>query len=141
MKNYFLFITLLTLVISCKTTFTESDIKNRSTTLYEIYKIDSIKNYYIIYAKDERLKFKILSKKQNQYKCDKLKINNKYPLQILPLSLNPQMFDSTSPNYLNRYSHSLLCYPLKDSTNVCVETGIADIYFTKNIVGLCFVKN
>jgi hypothetical protein len=142
MKPYFVFIlSLMLLLVSCKTKVPQNNSKTISAPLYEIYKIDSVKNYYIIYAKKDRLKFKILSKKQNQYQCDELKINSKYLLQILPLSLNPQMFDSTSPNYLNRYSHSLVCYPLKDSTDVCVENGITDIYFTKDIVGLCFIKN
>ncbi|QHS56422.1 hypothetical protein GWR56_13070 [Mucilaginibacter sp. 14171R-50] len=78
MKIYLILIMLL--VVACSSS--KNSLKNSLTnfTGYKVYNIDSVKNIYIIYARDNKsLPYKILSRKDNTSNGELIKLNNAYP--------------------------------------------------------------
>jgi hypothetical protein len=104
---------------------------------YEVMKIDSIKNIYLIYAKKDGFLFKIASKKEETENCDKIEVNGKYGFHLE--SLFPK-------NFLGKYDLSPKSLPHVTGvdfygTTITLEgDSISDLYIAHNIKGLCFIK-
>lgn len=141
MRKYILI--LLYTIISCKSHHAKEQKNNNSfdSVNYTVYKIDSLDNYYLIYAKYNESLYKIVSKKINSYDCNKIKLNLTYQFKIIPVKMDRHRVNDTTISYLSRYEHSLLCYYFDGKTRICVERYMNDLYFADNIKGLCFVKN
>lgn len=142
MKIQILIISIIILV-SCKTnklSKSEDKVDTRELVNYTIYKIDSINSYYLIYAKNGEDLYKIVSKKTNLYNCNKMKLNSNYLLKLRAMEiLKPKIGDEkTRPmNYLDFADP---CRKFDDSTKICIERYMKDLYFADNVKGLCFIK-
>ncbi len=107
---------------------------------YLVYKIDSVNSYYIIYAKKDGGRYKIVSKKENIDKCKCIKINENYNFLLHSgLSSKVRIGNlSFSPNE----TKEVTCFAYDKTTTICLEGDtIKDLYYADNIKGLCFVNN
>ena len=97
-------------------------------SLFSVFRVDSIDNYYLVYAKMNNLKYKIISKKDS---C----INKIQFQKLYKLSLKSVFSGVSSYTRL-----SLSCYTFDNNTIICIEKdSINDLYVTENLRGLCFV--
>ncbi len=106
---------------------------------YYVYKIDSINNYYLVYAKKNDSLFKIISEKTVTKSCTIIKEKKYYSFELVSFRDNPPKLNgvSLSPfNYLE-----VKCFMFNDSTEICFERKIHDFHFTKNLKGLCYIEN
>src|SRR5258705_766597 len=65
-----------------------SDSNNGDTSLYKVYKIDSINGFYLIYAFKKEVRFKIISKKRVSEAGDTIQKNRSYDFNLTPLLIN-----------------------------------------------------
>lgn len=120
---------LLILVIACSC----SVIKNNYSNVYNIEKIDSIDNFYLIYAKRNDSIFKIVSPKQNHDGRRKILVGRNYSLLLKPRIIKGTIYSSI--NYWDTR-----CFNYGDSTTICLEQNcVPNLYTTEDIKGL-FVK-
>lgn len=125
-------------VVSC---FNQKKYPNKSKDnltdldLYRVYKIDSIRNFYLIYAERKDVPYKIVSEKAYVINCERIRINEKYPF-ILHSLLASRRVGNTKimPGNVD-------CFYYGDSTFICLEEGIYDLHSADNIQGLCFLKD
>jgi hypothetical protein len=103
---------------------------------YKVYQIDSINNYYLIYAKKGDALFKIVSKKESIKKCNGIIVNHVYKFQLHSmLFVNGQSI--IPANQINEISG----WRIDESTTINFEgDSIRDLYYADNIKGLCFIK-
>ena len=103
---------------------------------YKVYKIDSINNWYVIYARRKDSLYKIISGKVLVENCSRIKVNKNYQFQLHSRIYGNQVAGMTmSP----QYSLLVTCFAFDDSTNICLERdSINDLYYADNIKGLCF---
>ncbi|WP_330442264.1 hypothetical protein [Flavobacterium sp. C4GT6] len=132
MKNYFtLVIGIYFILISCKSMERRYTINE---AYYNIYKIDSINNYYLIYAKKQDSIYKIVSEKQKISNCKKIALQGNYNLRL-------RSFSSIAPiiNSIKIYSPDIDCYYFEEDTDICLERdkGIFELYYCDNLKGLC----
>jgi hypothetical protein len=103
---------------------------------YQVYKIDSINNYYIIYAKSGVKLFKIVSPKFKINQCNKIIVDNVYKFHL------------HSMLYVNGHSiipanqkFEISGWRIDDSTTIDFEgDSIRDLYYADNVKGLCIIK-
>ena len=130
MKKILLFLILAN--ISCQTGLKYNP---DSLDLYKVSKIDSVNNYYIIYALKKDSLFKLVSKKESNMKCNKIRKNFTYKFvlhSISKTSININGLDMVPMNNID-----INCYQFDQNTKICKETGIIDIYIVENLKGLC----
>lgn len=135
MKNIFL-LALVFLFLSCKT---QNNTQNeQAINTYEVYKIDSINSYYLIYVKQQNNLFKIISKKRIN-NCNEIKVNSFYKFHLISYGLSaPVTGDAKwTPVNSNEFKN---CIELDDSTKVCKERYMNDLYYSDDIIGLCLLK-
>tara|TARA_R110000850_G_scaffold25451_1_gene73427 strand:+ start:123 stop:554 length:432 start_codon:yes stop_codon:yes gene_type:complete len=138
-KKY-LFIFILFLFVSCffsQAKRTDGSSFNRLTE-YKILKIDSINNFYLIYATKADTLFKIVSEKKFSDNCRKIIIGKDYSLNLESIWRKEVMIGDVdvSPSKTPHVS----CLYLNEITKVCLEgDSIRDIYETKNLEGLCYL--
>jgi hypothetical protein len=103
---------------------------------YRVYKIDSINDYYIIYAKKEKTIYKIISKKDNSYTKNKIRINKFYRFNLRSmLMVNGKSVIPT--NQINEITG----WRVDKNTTINFEgDSIRDIYISDDIKGLCLIK-
>ncbi len=108
----------------------------KDSTKYKVYKIDSINNYYLIYAKKGHSLFKIISKKESMNHCKTLIINKWYKLQLHSiLSVNGHTI--IPANQIMEFSG----WGIDETTTIAFEgDSIRDLYYADNIKGLCLIK-
>jgi hypothetical protein len=102
-----------------------------SDSTFEILKIDSIENVYVIYAKKRDSIVKIVSKRNGLCNCNPIVKGGFYDLQIN--SLFPKKFPQKRDIAGIKYNFTLI--RLEDTGGV-----IWDLFRTKNLNGLCFIK-
>ncbi|WP_372472523.1 hypothetical protein AB4865_06790 [Capnocytophaga sp. ARDL2] len=108
---------------------------NQNELYHKITKIDSINSYYLVYTTKGDSVFQIVSKKEVVESCKKIEIGKDYMLKLTS-------FRSTAP-YIGNIKISpvndlhIKCFQFEDNTEICKEEGISDLYFTKNLKGLC----
>tara|TARA_R100001377_G_C3177701_1_gene105415 strand:+ start:644 stop:1069 length:426 start_codon:yes stop_codon:yes gene_type:complete len=108
-------------------------------SLYEVYKIDSINTFYIVYAKRNGTKFKIVSKKANSEHCNKIFVGSSYNLNLKSiLKQEIKLGDKTITSSSNLL---VTCFTFEDNTKICREEDITDLHHAENLIGLCFVKD
>lgn len=143
MKTYLL-IYLLIMIVSCNESKSISTNRNydertvQADSLYNVYKIDSINLFYLIYVKRRDTLYKIVSKKDEiDHENDKIKVGNYYAFKLHSflkerLKSNPELVPI---NYLD-----VNCFAFDKETNICLEKGIPDLSFADNLKGLYYQK-
>lgn len=137
MKNYIIALgTIIFISLSCKSSLPVIENKN----LYEVYKIDSINEYYLIYAKRGDSLFKIVSKKEAADKQQERMVHKSYPLKLHSRRENLPTIGGIKlepVNYLD-----VECFAYDKSTTICIERdSINDLHYAENIKGKYFIKN
>jgi len=108
----------------------------RTSLDYKVYKIDSIDNYYLIYAKKSKTLYKIVSHKLSVVNGNRIKLNTIYAFK-----LHSSLHDPRNRFNLNMSQEEVTCFGYPDSTVICLEgDSIKDLYYADNIKGLCFIK-
>ena len=134
-KHLFIVLTLI-LLFSCnnKVKSLLSVVNDNHEKFYKVYKIDSINNYYLIYLNDKQYNYKVVSEKADNINCrEKIKVNRKYRLELV--SITRSMLGDHFLSY-----HHLGGITL-GNTQIRIEreNSIIDLYYAKNIKGLCIV--
>nr|WP_198999668.1 hypothetical protein [Flavobacterium sp. ASV13] len=137
MKNYIIALgTIIFISLSCKSSLPVIENKN----LYEVYKIDSINEYYLIYAKRGDSLFKIVSKKEAADKQQEIKVNKSYPLKLHSRRENLPTIGGIKLEPINYLD--VECFAYDKSTTICIERdSINDLHYAENIKGKYFIKN
>ncbi|MFL9485558.1 hypothetical protein ACI6Q2_22445 [Chitinophagaceae bacterium LWZ2-11] len=137
MKNNFLIV--FSILVSIALTGTHT-VGGDGSNYYKVYKIDSVNNYYFIYAKRRDTLYKIVSRKEVVPNCTGIKLNQEYSFILSSLWTKPivvgnvDVSPSTTPN--------VTCISLDGVTKVCLERdSINDIFVAKNLRGLCIVND
>ncbi len=110
------------LLSSCSTT---------SNKRMSITKIDSVHNYYLIYASKDGNIYKIVSQKvQKSEYVKKIAMGGKYRFEVFPVIDKSSGFAPS--NYLD-----VKCLAFTDSTKICIEEGcLPNLYYSNDIEGL-----
>jgi len=134
-KHLFIVLTLI-LLFSCnnKVKSLLSVVNDNHEKFYKVYKIDSINNYYLIYLNDKQYNYKVVSEKADNINCrEKIKVNRKYRLELV--SITRSMLGDHFLSY-----HHLGGITLGNTLiRIERENSIIDLYYAKNIKGLCIV--
>ncbi len=116
--------------------------RNRSSEpepSYQVYKIDSINNWYLIYAKKGDSLYKIVSKKALVDVCNKkVQVSNRYNFQ-----LHSSIYGYTIGGKRMMPQNSLLvtCFSFDKATTICIERdSINDLHYSDNLKGLCIIN-
>lgn len=107
------------------------------TTFFKVYKIDSVNQYYTIYARNNEAIFKIISKKNNEIlKARKIiKINKCYRLD--PKSL---LFINGKPIIPANQINEIFGWRIDDSTTINFEgDSIRNLYISDRLKGLSYL--
>lgn len=135
MKNICIFLGIL--FISC--TSYKQQKTSKLENLYHVYKLDSINNYYLIYAKKQDTIYKVVSKKEKLANCKMININSDYEFTLHSMRDSAPVINGikmTPVNYMD-----INCYQFDENTSICKEKDIYDLYFSDNIKGLCFIND
>ncbi|PNQ74858.1 hypothetical protein C1T31_01605 [Hanstruepera neustonica] len=143
MKRTFILILIL---ISCKGSQIDHELKSNQVDLFKeirakVYKIDSIENYYLVYASKDNYNYKIVSKMVSNEDCNQVKLDSMYSFKIRSLIL-PEPKTNKNSNYSKpvNYDDFQKCVYMEDFTKICTEVRIKDILISKNLIGLCHRK-
>lgn len=107
-------------------------------SLYKIIRIDSVNNYYLIYARHKDTLFKVVSKKEGSSGCKQINAGGEYPLNpkslLIPLKIGDITIDRKSVDHLS-------CFTFENNTPICLEgDSIRDLHFSEKLRGLSFCK-
>jgi len=107
---------------------------NGDSSLYNIYKIDSVNNYYLIYAKKAGKLFKIISKKTED-KRKEIAVGKGYKLKLYSiLAVNGQ------PVIPQNQMYELSGWKIDDATTIRFEgDSIRDLFYASNLRGLVLI--
>ncbi|MBT9395068.1 hypothetical protein KLP40_18015 [Hymenobacter sp. NST-14] len=109
---------------------------------YKVARIDSIKSVYLIYARRNDTLFKIVSDKETPKSCANIRPGQYYKFQLRSL-----LFTDLTPAEQAKYpglksldTHHMggLDYDGKGLVIKLEGDSIRDLYYAKNISGLCF---
>jgi hypothetical protein len=105
---------------------------------YEVYKIDSVHSYYLIFAKRDDSLFKIVSKKDSSLAYRKIQAGQKYNLTLNSLWNQDIWIGNT--NVKPSLTPNVTCLGFDDSTSICIdrEHAIYDLFVTPSLKGLCY---
>ena len=107
---------------------------------YTIIKIDSIKNWYLIYATRNDSIFKIVSIKNQNFKCERILVGKRYHLELQKRLENVLSKDGLKIMPMNYLDVSGIVFDPYTDVFVPNEKGIFGFYTCKNIEGLCHVE-
>ena len=109
---------------------------------YTICKIDSIKNWYIIYAERNDSTFKIVSIKSTENKCDcTISIGKEYDLSLQKCLGNVLSAQGIKLIPMNHLDINNLKYNPETDVFLTEEKGVFGPYTCNNLSGLCNIKN
>lgn len=135
MKNI-LFIIFFSSLLACSATLN----RNKKENDYKIIDIDSINNYYLVYAKKEDSLFKIVSKKEEVKNAKKIELNKNYTLDLYSRKSEAPTINGVKIAPINIID--IMCYNYENNTQICTDRkkGIYDLYSTKNLKGIYYIK-
>ena len=109
----------------------------QDSVLYNVSKIDSINNYYLIYARQGKYVYKIVSEKMVQPNCLDIKVGDSYRFDLRSVfEVNGRRIIPANAIY------ELTGWQIDKSTVITFEgDSIRDIFYATNIKGLCFVPS
>jgi len=129
------------LIILCSCSLSKSRTPTQTISafeLYKVYKIDSIHNFYLIYAKKRDSIYKIVSQKYMDESCNRIRVNNEYQFNLHSSLTNRRI---GSDVILPQNSLLVNCFYYDDSTTICIERdSINDLHYATNVRGLCIEK-
>ncbi|WP_454881510.1 hypothetical protein [Sphingobacterium detergens] len=117
--------------------------KSQKGPYYIIDSIDSINNWYTIYASKNDSIFKIVVHKEldANYECKKMiEVGTCYKLVLHSRKKEVLKINGIIVNPVNNLD--VQCYTYDDNTEICIEPkkGIYDLFHTPNIRGLCYIE-
>jgi hypothetical protein len=104
-----------------------------ANTSYHVYKVDSLNNFYLIYASKQGGKYKIVSEKKHCESGDKILKAGYYEFDLYSIIYNSDT--------LPIHPGGVGSIQVDSLTTIFLEDSIYDIFSAKNINGLCFLKN
>lgn len=121
----------------------DGDVYEAATNVVcKVYEIDSIADYYLLYATNNNKKYKIFSGKKIETtgdSCQKIKVGGEYLLKLNRpfdvMCLNGRIVaDTNFPRPM--------CYPFYKGVFICndMENGIYYLYAAYNLKGICLCK-
>ncbi|WP_343689869.1 hypothetical protein [Chitinophaga sp.] len=127
---------------SCADTKTLTNMP-QSDSLYLIKSIDSVNNWYTIYATRNGSSYKIVVRKENyqNIECKRvITIGQSYNFELHSRKNEVPEINGVKIKPVN--SLDVQCYTYDEITNICIEPkkGIYDLYHTPNIKGLCYIE-
>ena len=136
-----IFLSLITVYCSHSKKFqaTETLGEPKAVKGYEVYKIDSVNSYYLVYAKRNDTLFKIIFRKAYSNTCIDLSVGKIYDLQLYSIWRQPIMVggENMSPSA----NPHVNCLGFDDSTRICLERdSINDLSMAENLQGLCLLR-
>jgi hypothetical protein len=136
MRLIFIFFLLAaSFTFACNTSNSPSTSMGRQSqytdSVFKVFKIDSINNYYLVYAKKNDSIFKIVSTKNGKNNCLRIKKNKKYQLSLQLIWKNSANTSLVTGTYFD------------DSTVIRIdwEKEIYALYSCDNLHGLCYSVN
>ena len=111
----------------------DSHSTQNANTSYRVYKIDSINNFYLIYANKEGIKYKIVSEKRYCESSDKILKDGYYEFDLSSIIYNSKE--------LPIHPGAVGSIKVDSITTIFLEDSINDIFSAKNIKRLCFLKS
>lgn len=110
---------------------------------YKVARIDSLKSVYLIYARRNDTLFKIVSDKEMPNRCANIRPGQSYKFQLrsmLYTDLTPAEQAKSIPGLKPLDTHHMggLDYDGKGLIIKLEGDSIRDLYYAKNISGLCF---
>ena len=110
---------------------------------YKVSRIDSLKSVYLIYARRNDTLFKIVSDKELSMRCAKIRPGQSYKFQLRSLlftDLTPEEQAKSMPGLKSLDTHHMggLDYDGKGLIIKLEGDSVRDLYYAKNISGLCF---
>ncbi|UOQ69915.1 hypothetical protein [Hymenobacter volaticus] len=110
---------------------------------YQVTRIDSLRTVYLIYARRHDSLFKIVSDKQLVEPCTKITPGATYAFQLRSLlftDLTPQEKAASLPGLVPFDTHHMggLDYDGQGLIISLEGDSISDLYYAKNVRGLCF---
>ncbi len=114
--------------------------KDIDSSLYKVYKIDSINTYYLIYAKRKDSLYKVVSKKgENVESLITIKIGGQYDLKLNSIWTKKIMIGGV--NVSPSVTPNVTCLSFDDSTKICIERdSINDLHQADNLLGLYLIS-
>jgi hypothetical protein len=128
-------------VLIILTSFLSIHVENLSvgTPSYDIYKIDSINNYYLIYAKNKTTHYKIISRKETVANTTKIKVGKRYEFKLHSMWEQDSFINGVSISLRN--TPHVTCLGFDSITNICIERPlINDLHYTDDLKGLYLVQ-
>jgi hypothetical protein len=111
---------------------------NNTDSLFNVFKIDSINAYYLIYAKKDKSIYKIVSKKETIIGSIKIEPRNRYYFKLYSIISNRKV---ASTSILPQNSLLVNCYSFDDTTQICLENGqLRELYLVENLKGLFLIE-
>lgn len=96
----------------------------RQPDLYDVTKIKVVGNYFVIYVRNDGNTYKIVSMKEPNQHCVKIRKRKRYPFALTEIdALGGPEID---------------CFSFDEKTVICKEPDV-QLVFAKNLKGLCFV--
>lgn len=142
MKFFYLF--LFITIYSCKVKEYKPEKKivnfdNSINVKGAVYKIDSIKNYYLIYIKNKKNIYKIVSENNIKKSSNEIKIDSLYNFNLVDLLFNTVNDSNFKITNVSNYLDIEKCIYLKGNVEICneVQTGL---YKSRNLLGLSYVE-
>jgi hypothetical protein len=117
----------------------QNNTKVSADSTFEVYKIDSVGTYYLIYASRADTLFKIVSKMIKNSNCADIKVNEKYNFSLHSIWTQPIILGNI--NVSPSQTPHVTCLSFDSLTTICLERdkGIYDLFDCKNIRGLCYL--
>jgi hypothetical protein len=111
-----------------------SDLLKASWLKYKVERIDSIKNVYLIYARNDSDLYKILSHKQDSLAdCRNITVGKNFTFHLF--SLFPKSINGHDMTIAHLHVNGVSYF----GTSVAKEKGcVDDLFFAENIHGLCY---
>ena len=111
---------------------------NNTDSLFNVFKIDSINAYYLIYAKKDKSIYKIVSKKETILGSNKIEPRNRYYFKLYSIISNRKVANTS---ILPQNSLLVNCYSFDDTTQICLENGLLrELYYAENLKGLFLIE-
>lgn len=136
--NYYALLIIAFIEIGCSSQ--QKIIENQKTIeKFYVYQIDTLNNYYLVYAKKGDEIFKIVSKNEKSNNCNMIKVNNSYNFDLYAQSSIKPIINGEEVAIVTIID--VMCYNFENDTKICTDrkNGIYDLYYARNIRGLCLI--
>jgi hypothetical protein len=106
---------------------------------YKVTRVDSINNWYLIYAVKGDTTYKIVSRKEGKQECNKISVGDYYRFILHSRRKSAPTIGGVRmvpQNYLD-----ISCYSYDEDTRICLEEGVYDLYGAENIKGMRYLES